>query len=160
MLPTICELLGQPLPNRPLDGISLVDMIDGKMKARPRPMAFWSFSTAARGKEPYIDPELQKGTTPLVKLAAEFPRATLRTTITLPLRRKTTRANDTNMSVRRCLFPSINPHSNLLRPTTSLDRKDLFDKVSSDSVHHIVQVHYRIAVWDDQFKRIADGVAA
>ena len=73
MLPTICELVGQPLPNRPLDGIGLTDLFDGKMDARPKPIAFWSFAAASRGKEPYIDPELQKGTTPLVKLMGGIP---------------------------------------------------------------------------------------
>ncbi len=70
MLPTICELVGQPLPDRPLDGISLVDLIDGKMKSRPSPIEFWSFATARRGKQPYIDPKLQEGTTPTAKLSA------------------------------------------------------------------------------------------
>lgn len=68
MLPTACELVGQPLPDRPLDGISLVDLIDGKMMARSRPINFWSFKNVGRGTKPYIDPKLQKGTTPLVKL--------------------------------------------------------------------------------------------
>ena len=73
MLPTICELVGQALPDRPLDGIGLTDLFDGKMDARPEPIAFWSFAAASRGKEPYIDPELQKGTTPLVKLMGGIP---------------------------------------------------------------------------------------
>lgn len=69
MLPTLCGLAGVPLPGRPLDGISLVPLLDGKMERRPQPIGFWDFR-GARGREaaPYIDPELQKGTTPLVKL--------------------------------------------------------------------------------------------
>jgi arylsulfatase A-like enzyme len=74
MLPTLCELAGQPLPKRPLDGISLVTLFDGKMTARPNPIGFWN-GHARKGPEgaatPYIDPELQKGTTPLVKLGPD-----------------------------------------------------------------------------------------
>ena len=73
LMPTVCELVGQALPARPLDGISLVDLLDGKMTARAKPIAFWSFGSAGRGAQPYIDPELQKGTTPLVKLMGGIP---------------------------------------------------------------------------------------
>lgn len=71
VLPTLCEIVRQPLPNRPLDGISLVSLFDGNMRERPTPICFWNGK--ARNEdgftpEPYIDPELQKGTTPLVKL--------------------------------------------------------------------------------------------
>lgn len=44
---------------------------DGKLTERPTPLFFWEYNTArlAQSKpEPWIDPELQKGTTPLVKL--------------------------------------------------------------------------------------------
>ncbi|MHC4119787.1 MAG: sulfatase family protein [Planctomycetota bacterium] len=71
MLPTLCELAGRPLPDRPLDGISLVPLIDGKMRQRPSPIFFWSFNTASAFKgaaKPYIEPDLQEGTTPLVKM--------------------------------------------------------------------------------------------
>ena len=71
MLPTICDLVGQPLPNRPMDGISLKPLIDGKMTERGSPICFWSYGTAKlpkRGLKPYIDPKLQEGTTPLVKI--------------------------------------------------------------------------------------------
>ena len=71
MFPTLCELAGQPLPNRPLDGISLVPLIDGKMQERPSPIFFWSFNTGrafSGDSEPYIDLKLQEGTTPLVKM--------------------------------------------------------------------------------------------
>ncbi len=72
LLPTICALSGQPLPNRPLDGIDLTPLLDGTLTERPTPIAFWEYNTS-RFKEghavPYLDPELQKGTTPLVKLA-------------------------------------------------------------------------------------------
>ena len=70
MLPTICDLAGLPLPERPLDGISLKPLLDGAMSERPEPICFWSYDTRHEIEsklEPYIDPELQQGTTPLVK---------------------------------------------------------------------------------------------
>lgn len=69
ILPTLCELTGQSLPGRPLDGVSLVPVIDGAMQERPEPICFWRFDAdQADGGEPYIDPVLQEGTTPLVKI--------------------------------------------------------------------------------------------
>lgn len=68
MLPTICDLVGQPPPDRPLDGISLEPLIYDKMEERPSPICFWGYHV--RGGEvqvPYIKPDLQEGTTPLVK---------------------------------------------------------------------------------------------
>lgn len=73
MLPTICDIVNQPLPPRPLDGISLLQLIDGTMQQRPSPIGFWSFANTRRSAKPYIDPELQKGTTPLVKLMGGIP---------------------------------------------------------------------------------------
>jgi len=70
MLPTICDLAGEPAPNRPLDGISLQPLLDGCVNERPKPVCFWSYDASREVKnklEPYIDPELQKGTTPLAK---------------------------------------------------------------------------------------------
>lgn len=74
MLPTLCELAGAPVPKRPLDGISLTPIFDGKMTQRPTPIRFWNGITRRGGAsdlKPYIDPELQKGTTPLVKLGPD-----------------------------------------------------------------------------------------
>jgi arylsulfatase A-like enzyme len=72
ILPTLCELAGQPLPNRPLDGISLVPLFDGKMSERPSPICFWNGRPRpGSAAKPYIDPELQKGTTPLAKLGPD-----------------------------------------------------------------------------------------
>jgi arylsulfatase A-like enzyme len=68
---TLLDIVGAPLPNRPMDGISLLPLIDGKMEERPGPIFFWNYpleSLLARNPEPYIDPALQRGTTPLVKL--------------------------------------------------------------------------------------------
>jgi arylsulfatase A-like enzyme len=74
ILPTLCELAGRPLPKRPLDGISLRPLFDGKMASRPSPIGFWNGRPrpeAAGTRKPYIDPELQKGTTPLAKLGPD-----------------------------------------------------------------------------------------
>ena len=60
-----------------LDGISLLDMIMGKQDRRAEPIMFWGFGKSMnRGKDkPYIDPKLQEGTTPLVKmLGGRFTR--------------------------------------------------------------------------------------
>jgi arylsulfatase A-like enzyme len=74
ILPTLCDLAGQPLPRRPLDGLSLQPLLDGRMTDRPQPIGFWNARArpdAAGARKPYIDPELQKGTTPLVKLGPD-----------------------------------------------------------------------------------------
>lgn len=69
ILPTLCAVTGQDAPARPLDGISLLPLIEGRMRRRPEPICFWSFGGDRAGSgEPYIDPHLQRGTTPLVKL--------------------------------------------------------------------------------------------
>eukprot|EP00913_Durusdinium_trenchii_P023372 g21950.t1 len=73
MLPTLCALTGQPVGNRPLDGISLVPLLEGKMTKRPQPIGFWSFhlkNEAKTARKPYIPAKLQEGTTPLVKMMA------------------------------------------------------------------------------------------
>ncbi len=71
LLPTLCALVGQPPPNRPLDGINILPLLDGTLIERPGPIHFWAYNTnrfADIQAEPYLDPELQKGTTPLAKL--------------------------------------------------------------------------------------------
>lgn len=69
LLPTVATIAGQPLPDRPLDGIDLSSLLDGTMTARPTSLQFWEFDTAGLKKaEPYIDPAQQEGTTPLAKL--------------------------------------------------------------------------------------------
>lgn len=70
LLPTMCALAGASLPDRVLDGVDVSGVFDGSLAERPNPLYFWEYNTGrlARSKpEPYIDPELQKGTTPLVK---------------------------------------------------------------------------------------------
>lgn len=72
LLPTVCAITKQPLPERPLDGIDLMPLIDGGVDERPAPLFFWEYPVSrlkSMNLEPYLDPELQKGTTPLVKLA-------------------------------------------------------------------------------------------
>ncbi len=71
LLPTLCALVDQPLPSRPLDGVDLTGVLDGKVTERPGPLYFWEYNTerlASSNPTPWIDPELQNGTTPLVKL--------------------------------------------------------------------------------------------
>ncbi len=71
LLPTLCALTGQPLPARPLDGVDLRSVFDGKMTERPAPLCFWEYDTSrfmGANPEPYIDPKLQEGTSPMVKL--------------------------------------------------------------------------------------------
>ena len=67
ILPTLCDIAEIPLPDRPLDGISLLPLIQGDITKREEPVGFWHFSRPDAGAKPYINPELQKGTTPLVK---------------------------------------------------------------------------------------------
>lgn len=44
--PTLLELAGVTIENQPpLDGISLVPLIDGTMESRPKPMGFWVYPT-------------------------------------------------------------------------------------------------------------------
>lgn len=73
ILPTLCELTGQPLPKRTLDGISLVSLLDGEMTQRSSPICFWNYDTGHErklGQKPWIEAGLQEGTTPLVKMMA------------------------------------------------------------------------------------------
>lgn len=72
MLPTLCDLAGIAVPDRPLDGISLVPLFSGEMEEREQPICFWQFDwqtvrKAYPGLKPWIAPDLQEGTTPLVK---------------------------------------------------------------------------------------------
>ena len=72
LLPTLAALTRQPLPDRPLDGVDLMPVIDGTLGTRPSPLRFWvfdSYRVMASNLKPYIDSALQEGTTPLVKLS-------------------------------------------------------------------------------------------
>ncbi|MFN3801033.1 sulfatase [Belliella pelovolcani] len=71
VLPTLCAITGISLPDRPLDGIDISPMFTGEMKEREEPIMFWNGrvrQVKGHDPKPYIDPELQKGTSPLVKL--------------------------------------------------------------------------------------------
>ncbi|MEX0882716.1 MAG: N-acetylgalactosamine-6-sulfatase, partial [Cyclobacteriaceae bacterium] len=70
VLPTLLEIADMELPNRPIDGISLLPMLENRMHQRPVPIGFWNGRprNGGDGLADYIDSELQKGTTPLVKL--------------------------------------------------------------------------------------------
>jgi arylsulfatase A-like enzyme len=71
LLPTLAAIAGQPLLDRPLDGIDLGRVLDGELAERATPLFFWEFNVArlqASDPEPWIAPALQTGTTPLVKL--------------------------------------------------------------------------------------------
>ncbi|MBD3675821.1 MAG: sulfatase-like hydrolase/transferase [Planctomycetaceae bacterium] len=79
LLPTVCEIANVELPQRPLDGINLVPLLDGKMSERPEPIGFWHYNLRRDSKnDPYIAPELQTGTTPLVKLSGGIPTRNFR----------------------------------------------------------------------------------
>ncbi len=70
-LPTLAELTGQPLPDRPFDGVSMVPFLNDPAKQRSEPLFFWQFMHGRRfdaDSQPYIDPKLQEGTTPLAKI--------------------------------------------------------------------------------------------
>ena len=68
LLPTLCAITGQALPSRPMDGVDLSPLLDGKMTVRPKPLYFWEYSFRnVDQSKPYIDPALQEGTTPLAK---------------------------------------------------------------------------------------------
>ena len=70
LLPTLATLAGQSLPKRPLDGIDLSPLLANEVETRPSPLFFWGFNTSVvKQAEPYLDPALQTGTTPLVKKA-------------------------------------------------------------------------------------------
>ncbi len=81
ILPTLAEMTGQPLPERPIDGTSLVPFFHDPSKQRTKPLFFWSINLDIVSNEslpPYIDPKFQEGTTPLVKmLRGKFTRTFL-----------------------------------------------------------------------------------
>jgi len=70
VFPTLARIIGASLPDRPIDGIDLSPYISGKKTTREKPMMFWNGSPRADSKDlqPYLDPKLQEGTSPMVKL--------------------------------------------------------------------------------------------
>lgn len=49
IFPTLLELAGVKSDPRPLDGISLVPLLDGKLEQRPRPIGFWNYPLGGIG---------------------------------------------------------------------------------------------------------------
>lgn len=71
LLPTIASIINQPLPSRPLDGVNVLPILDSLSTERPNPLYFWEYDTRVLMQskpQPWIAPEWQRGTTPLVKL--------------------------------------------------------------------------------------------
>ncbi|MCE9557059.1 MAG: DUF2341 domain-containing protein, partial [Planctomycetes bacterium] len=56
LYPTIVDILKIKVPNQvqPLDGISLVPLIDGEMKQRPSPIGFWHFGPTSLEDGPAV----------------------------------------------------------------------------------------------------------
>lgn len=121
MLPTICSILDVPLPDRELDGIDLSPLLEGNMQKRPEPICFWEYNMrreASRDLEPYIDPELQKGTTPLVKLLGGIPTRNFRND-------RHPEITDDDYSGTRTIVD--NRYKLMLRSTTDGIERQLFD---------------------------------
>lgn len=70
IFPTIAAIIGSSLPDRPIDGIDLSPYFSVGKTTREKPMMFWNGSPRADSKDlqPYLDPKLQEGTSPMVKL--------------------------------------------------------------------------------------------
>jgi len=66
IFPTLLDILGLQsfCANRPLDGISLRPLIEGRaMESRPKPIGFWNYPRDGEEKNgDWIDPDLQMGT--------------------------------------------------------------------------------------------------
>lgn len=76
---TLAEVIDLKLPDRPFDGVSLMPVIRGEVKERSKPICFWNFDAEnLKDRDPYIDPQLQVGTTPLVKKSGELFTRTFR----------------------------------------------------------------------------------
>ena len=65
ILPTICDWLDISWPDRILDGVSLVPLIQGRTKERAAPICFWRYGgTDEESNKPWMTPDSQLGTTP------------------------------------------------------------------------------------------------
>ena len=69
IFPTVLDLLGLELPDRPIDGVSLKRLINGQsMTQRPRPIGFWKYANRRERKnKPWMEPSRLLGTTPTTK---------------------------------------------------------------------------------------------
>ena len=72
LLPTLCALVGQPLPDRPLDGVDLTAAARWQDDRAPQPALLLGVQHRATRANPSRSrrsiPNCKKGTTPLVKL--------------------------------------------------------------------------------------------
>ena len=71
IMPTLAEIANRDLPDRPIDGISLLPFMENPQSERTVPICFWKFNADLAFEhtpEHYIGPELQEGTTPLAKI--------------------------------------------------------------------------------------------
>lgn len=65
MLPTLLDWLDIPLPkNRIFDGMSLVPVVNGTMKERPKPFGVWRYGSGESENGLWLPFESQTGTTP------------------------------------------------------------------------------------------------
>ena len=140
ILPTLCSILDIPVPSRPIDGIDLSCLLDGKMKQRPKPICFWKFDFKHELQshlEDYIDPELQKGTTPLVKLGNGIPTRNFRN-----FRHPTITAED--YSGPRAIVD--NQYKLVIHPKGKENRIELFDLINDPAEkRNLLEVHPEIA---------------
>ena len=63
--PTVVDVLDLEVPGQvqPIDGISLLPLIEGEMLKRPKPIPFWQYSAGReRQNEPYLDETARTGT--------------------------------------------------------------------------------------------------
>ena len=51
LMPTLCAITEQPLPDRPID---LTPVLDGKMTNRSKPLYFWSYNTSMLVQRVYM----------------------------------------------------------------------------------------------------------
>ncbi len=71
LLPTLTAIADQEMPDRPVDGVSLMPFLENPQLEREDPIFFWKFAAGNAfddAPKPYIKPELQEGTTPLAKM--------------------------------------------------------------------------------------------
>lgn len=70
LFPTVAEITKQSLLDRPIDGISLLPFLKDVETKREESLFFWQFQQGEAFNDsstPYIEQDLQKGTTPLLK---------------------------------------------------------------------------------------------
>jgi arylsulfatase A-like enzyme len=63
--PTVLDIAGIKVPQQPspIDGISLLPLIEGKMRTRPKPIGFWKYPGGRdRANGLYLGQEAQEGT--------------------------------------------------------------------------------------------------